>query len=674
MAISGGLKRWLVASAIVSGIIGAVVSGLNPSAGISLSARWQIRTILAGVSGAGNPDGADGVARADVDGDGLDDLATGHEQGLRTTVKFNPGPALVQSPWPHVVLPTVNSCSPEDAQIADVDGDGAMDIIAGCETGAATIEIYFAPDPPNTREELLIAANWTRVTLTNATQRSMRIVPIDIVGDAALELVVGGKESSCGVPPIGEAQVGYYATATPRTGGSWTFTSWVPVGWTQQMYVLDFDGDTDLDVVYSDYERIDCPIIDNSRRGGRWLELDASAVLVNEHAITDVIGNHRWFTLFDADGDTDLDYLDCHSDAGPPPVSLLQWWINGGGGTSWTTSALPTMANVGACIHPIVVDIDNNDVQDIAVSYSHAEGRSGVIWMLRDGPSLTDSSWKRGEIAGNLDSNSDVKFDNLIAYDVDADGDQDLVTSEQHIPDGTGPGLGVLYMENPLIRFVAPPPPAPPAAIECALLTSGSGTASTTAVTASVSPTANAVVYAVFQSSLASEPDSPSSVTGNGLTYVQEEAVSWHNEGDRRMTVFRALGASPSAGALTATWAESQTSFVWQVIQCTGVDTGGTSGSSATVQSVTTTATAAVTITNTLAALGAATSVNLSFVGLQINSSVTPDGDFVELADTAIGTGAQTLESEWATNQTEVTATFASANAGAISLEVKIAP
>jgi hypothetical protein len=640
---------------------------------IALSSAWVIRTILEGGSGAGQPDGADGVAAADVDLDGIEDLATGHEQGLRTTVKFNPGPALVRLPWPKVTLPTVNSCSPEDAQVEDLDADGAPDVIAGCETGTSTIEIYFAPAPPNTRSELLVAANWTRVQITAATQRSMRIVPIDIVGDSALELVVGGKESSCGTPPIGEAQVGYYSSATPRNGASWTFTPWVPVGWTQQLYVLDFDADTDLDVVYSDYERVDCPAIDNSRRGGRWLELDATAALVDEHPITAVEGNHRWFTLYDADEDDDLDYLDCHSDAGPPPVSTLQWLLNGGGGLSWTSDALPSMGNVGACIHPIVFDPDLDGRHDIAVSYSHAQGRSGAIWMRRlAGASLVGASWARGEISGSLDADSDVKFDNLVVGDPDGDGDPDLYTSEQHIPAGTGPGLGVVYLDNPRIPFV---PPEPPAAIVCTALDSGSGTAATSAVTNSLSPAPNAVIYAVFQSSLAANPAAPTTVTGNGLTWAQEETIAWHNDGDRRMTVFRAMGAAPSSGAITASWgAVSQTSFLWSVIQCTGVDAGGTSGSAATVQSVTTTVTGATTLTNTLAALAAPTSVHLAFVGLNINNATAPDADFAELTDVAVGTGAAGLEAEWATNQTAVTPTFATANAGAISLEVRIAP
>jgi hypothetical protein len=262
-----------------------------------------------------------------------------------------------------------------------------------------------------------------------------------------------------------------------------------------------------------------------------------------------------------------------------------------------------------------------------------------------------------------------VKFDNLVASDIDGDTDLDLITSEQHMGAGAGPGLGIVYYENPTVQFVAPL--APPA-IVCTALDTGSGVASASAVTGSVSPTGDAVVYAVFQSSLASNPAAPATVSGNGLLWAEEETVAWHNDGDRRMTVFRALGATPSAGSITASWgAVTQTSFVWTVVQCIGVDTSGTSGSGATVQSVSTAVTGATTLTNTLAALAESTSVHLAFVGLNGNKATTPDADFAELSDVSVGTGPSGLESEWAANQTAVTPTFGSTNAASISLEVR---
>lgn len=676
----GTLRTWLVATTVIVGAAFGAYFGINPSLGpISLTTPWARHIIVAGANGAGNPDGADGVARADFDGDGRLDVISGHEQGLRVTLSFHPNTGGVEtSPWPSTVtLPSVDACSPEDAAAADVDGDGALDIIAGCETGAPLMEIYFAPTPPNTRAELLNAANWTRVEVDDATERVMRILPFDIAGDAALELVTGGKEGTCGVPPAGEAAIGYWSTATPRTGASWVFTEIEPAGWTQQMEIVDLDGDTDLDIVYTDYDPINCPVLDNSRRGLAWLESDGlDPPGFTRHQISTLEANHRWFSVFDWDGDADLDILDCESLTGPPPVTELRWMLNAGAAASFTTLPLPTISNVGSCIDSEIADFDDDGDADIAVSFSHAENRSGMIWLERDGPALT-ASYTRGEVSGNIDSDSDVKFDNILAVDMDLDGDLDLLTSEQHVPAGTGPGLGVLYFENPLLAGGAAGGDddggGGGGGVVCVPLTSGTGTASTTAVTASVDPTDNALIIASFQSSLASGPTVPSSVTGNGLTWVQVNTVAFHTTNGRRVTPFRALGAAPTAGAITATWGASQTSFQWSIVECTGVDTSGTNGSGAVVQSATQTAAAATSLTATLPGIGA-TSAHLAFTGISINNSTTQDAQFSELTDTQIGTGAAGHEAQWAIGEADVTPTFASANAGTVSIEIAEAP
>src|SRR3954452_5850648 len=57
--------------------------------------------------------GADGVRLADVNGDGLADIATGWEEGGRVRVCLNPGRSAAKRPWPAVTVGNVRS--PEDA-------------------------------------------------------------------------------------------------------------------------------------------------------------------------------------------------------------------------------------------------------------------------------------------------------------------------------------------------------------------------------------------------------------------------------------------------------------------------------------------------------------------------------------------------------------------------------
>jgi len=99
------------------------------------------------------------------------------------------------------------------------------------------------------------------------------------------------------------------------------------------------------------------------------------------------------------------------------------------------------------------VNVDNAGAPDVAITHSSAgNGKSGVIWLHNAGTQAAPV-WERGEISGK-DVGDGIKFDNVIWYDIDGDGDLDAITSEQNEPlagqPGVGPGLGVVWYENPM--------------------------------------------------------------------------------------------------------------------------------------------------------------------------------------------------------------------------------
>lgn len=207
--------------------------------------------------------------------------------------------------------------------------------------------------------------------------------------------------------------------------------------------------------------------------------------------------------------------------------------------------------------------------------------------------------------------------------------------------------------------------------ISVSALTSGTNTTDATSfATASVSPGSNRAIYlGVLASSSAG--DTTPTATGNGLTWVAEDSVVVTASNNRRLTVFRAMGASPSAGAITISWgATTQLSAAWIVVECTNANTSGTNASGATRQSVTNTVATGTSLTGTLAALDHANNVHLCFLGNDVGS-VTPDADFAELADVGVAGALIRIQASWATNETACTNTFSSGNAGCISLEVK---
>jgi hypothetical protein len=75
-------------------------------------------------------------------------------------------------------------------------------------------------------------------------------------------------------------------------------------------------------------------------------------------------------------------------------------------------------------------------------------------------------------------------------------------------------------------------------------------------------------------------------VTGNGLQWIPERSVLYGANNDRRLTLFRASGAAPVAGAAVIDFGlETQDFCAWSIIEYTDVDVSTANGKSAIVQS-----------------------------------------------------------------------------------------
>mgnify|MGYP000930239427 CR=1 FL=1 len=211
------------------------------------------------------------------------------------------------------------------------------------------------------------------------------------------------------------------------------------------------------------------------------------------------------------------------------------------------------------------------------------------------------------------------------------------------------------------------------------LTVGSSATDATSYNTASVSPTSNNLVLVSVANSLSGTPTTPS-LSGNGLTYVQVNTVVYDASGtQRRLTTFRALGASPSAGAITISFgATTQLNCIWVVDQFSGVDTSGTNGSGAVVQSATNSATSAPSaLTVTLAAFGSANNATYGSFSWNDNANTaTPGTGFSELNEHQQATEQISIQSQWrADNDTsvDVSLTGATGEIGGIAVEIKAA-
>lgn len=205
--------------------------------------------------------------------------------------------------------------------------------------------------------------------------------------------------------------------------------------------------------------------------------------------------------------------------------------------------------------------------------------------------------------------------------------------------------------------------------IGVSLLTSDVNTTDATSIsTASVDPADDAVLYAAIQyTATATTP----TVTGNGLTWVEVHTIACGASDN--LSVFRAQGSAPSAGAITFDFgATTQTGWVWAVVQCTNVDTSGTNGSGATNQSVEDSDAAVTTLQLTLSALENSNNVMLAFYGVAGAATCTPDAQFAELMDLSLTSPTSGLSCQWAVNQTVCDPTFsASTTCCGVAIEVK---
>lgn len=210
------------------------------------------------------------------------------------------------------------------------------------------------------------------------------------------------------------------------------------------------------------------------------------------------------------------------------------------------------------------------------------------------------------------------------------------------------------------------------AVTQTALTTQQEGSSSTTLTTSSISPSANTLIIVAF-SLYATSPAATPTVSGNGLTWVQVDNVV---DGALRNVVFRAMGASPSSGAVTVSYSGT-TGFagaICHISQFNGVDTSGTNGSGAVRQFAHNTGTGGVSsLTVTLAAFGSSANATFGTFDTNIGDSWTPGSGFTEIYDNAGGFPFTSSATEWRNdNSTSVSMTKSSGSGDIVGIALEI--
>jgi hypothetical protein len=222
-------------------------------------------------------------------------------------------------------------------------------------------------------------------------------------------------------------------------------------------------------------------------------------------------------------------------------------------------------------------------------------------------------------------------------------------------------------------------PAGNPGTITHTLLTGGKDTVNQKIyTTASIAPAANTLVTIAVLGHRAAGATASPVVTGGGMTAWEEVATVVFDSlsiPSKRMTIYRAMSASPGSGPITITFANTLSNAIWIVSQWDGVDQSGSNGSGAIAQFGAVSADRVTTQTLTLNPFAHANNVAYGVIGVKKNvASVTPGAGFTEIDEQPSGeTTTSDLQAEWATNDNTINATWLRANSAVLGVEIKAA-
>ncbi len=369
--------------------------------------------------------GADGVKLADLNGDGLMDIATGWEEGGVTVVYLHPGFARAKSKWPAVTVGQTPSV--EDAVFADLDGDGALDVVSCCEGATRKIFAHWAPKD---RREILTQDTWEQAPFPEppgGAQEWLFAWPMQVDGKNGVDLVAGSKGDG--------ASVGWFQA--PQNGRDLAAYRWHPMsraGWTMSIWKRDMDGDGDLDIVVSDRF--------GELRGCRWLENPGALPAQTQPWRSRFMGAQGEEVLSMALADLDRDGLEDAVVAVKDKRILFLKRLDTAG-LRWQTHEISADFDTGNTRAVVVADVNSDGRDDLVFTTWNSQGKHGVLWMEYQ-RSPTDRDWMPYPISGK---EKGIKYDRIEMLDMDGDGDLDLLTCEER--EG-GHGMGVFWYENPI--------------------------------------------------------------------------------------------------------------------------------------------------------------------------------------------------------------------------------
>ncbi len=315
---------------------------------------WNTTTIVSGDLAAG----ARCVAVADISGDGRYDILVGTDEGhilyLRQTGS-NPG---ALSNWNTSLIASAEGTDPwTDIQLADVDGDGRLELVA-CQAGDAN-RISLLKPPAGAVD----GANWTRVDVATSSRKGAnQVIPIDMDGDGSIDFVsLASGEGSDSV--VWYANPGNDVALT----NAWSRHAIGHVPDAQSAALVDIDGDGFYDLVVSS----------GTGRSVSWFRAPQTLEALldptlrwSQFTIGELSsGNGSGVTAFDSDNDGLPEVFVGTTGAGALSMFHAE-------GSTWSETVLDTTG--GDYGRLIGADLDGDGATDVVASVDSTT--DGIVW------------------------------------------------------------------------------------------------------------------------------------------------------------------------------------------------------------------------------------------------------------------------------------------------------
>jgi hypothetical protein len=420
-----------VAVALVVGSIAESSRGIELAA--PSGAAWKRHSIS-----DSKLDGPDGTKLADIDGDGLLDVVTGFESEGETIVFRNPGPQAVRALWPAVTVGRTPKA--EDATFIDLDADGALDVVTSSEQTAEQVFVHWGPKD---RQRILDPAAWEQVSIEPAHNVSMWMFtePIHLQPGSPVAIVAGGKNYN----KDQSADIGLLIPGKdPRQTADYKWQSLAKISWVMSIVVKDLNGDGFDDILYSDKQGPGC--------GVWWLENPGNKTAADwqRHGVlSGGLGGAMFLDVADIDSDglediiVPIDYPKSRPDDDYQHRRFVFLRRLDGTGLNWETIKIEVPPGTGQPKAITVGDVNGDGRTDLVVTSTGADGTAVGTYWLEYVDSVRDLIWRVHNIAGP----DGIKYDLVHLIDLDADGDLDVLSNEEK---QGGRGLGVFWYENEL--------------------------------------------------------------------------------------------------------------------------------------------------------------------------------------------------------------------------------